>query len=140
MRNLEFKAKKGGGLAIVAVKQEIGKGQATDIREFDPLGIEVANKVALQGDKASRGGIAAEGVGVTEASLPEAVLKDKINAVALGTSAKGKGTCKEKLAQAKGGDGVAEPVSIRDDDGRPKSQVCPECSSTRVWKVRASDE
>ena len=38
MRSRDFKAQKGGGLAIVAVKQEVGKGQARDISEVDPGG------------------------------------------------------------------------------------------------------
>ena len=76
MRSHEFKAKKGGGFAIVAVKQEGGKGQASDISESDPVGTEVAQKVARQGDKASRGEIAAEEVGVTEASGPRSVFDE----------------------------------------------------------------
>ena len=67
-------------------------------------------------------------------SLPEAVLKDKIDAAALGsrdggTSAKGKGTCKEKLATAKaedscaakGGGGVVAPLTFlkgKDKEGK----------------------
>ena len=50
MRSHEFKAKKGGGLEIVEAKHKTGKGQASDMSEIDPKGIEVAKKTAPEAE------------------------------------------------------------------------------------------
>ena len=50
MRSHEFKAKKGGGLEIVEAKHKTGKGQASDMSEIDPEGIEVAKKTAPEAE------------------------------------------------------------------------------------------
>ena len=50
MRSHEFKAKKGGGLEIVEAKNKTGKGQASDMSEIDPEGIEVAKKTAPEAE------------------------------------------------------------------------------------------